>query len=184
MLLFLGRYDEPRKGMDVLLDALPAVHAIYPNVELMVVGDGDAATLRRKVAENVGTLTLLGHVSEADKAAALRSASVFVAPNTGGESFGIVLVEAMSAGVPVVASEIPAFVAVLDKGEAGWLSPVGDPAALAQTILTALQEPQKTTAKVVRATSFVAQYDWSVVAQQVLAVYDTVTLGAGKVQLK
>lgn len=184
VLLFLGRYDEPRKGMDVLFEALPTIHAAYPNVELMVVGDGDATELRRKAVENVGTLTLLGHVSEADKAAALRSASVYVAPNTGGESFGIVLVEAMSAGVPVVASDIPAFAAVLDKGEAGWLSPVGDAAALAQTILTALQEPEKTTAKVVRATSVVAQYDWSVVAQQVLAVYDTVTLGAGKVHLK
>lgn len=184
VLLFLGRYDEPRKGMDVLLEALPTIHAAYPNVELMVVGDGDATELRRKAVENVGTLTLLGHVSEADKAAALRSASVYVAPNTGGESFGIVLIEAMSAGVPVVASDIPAFAAVLDKGEAGWLSPVGDAAALAQTILTALQEPEKTTAKVVRATSVVAQYDWSVVAQQVLAVYDTVTLGAGKVHLK
>lgn len=184
VLLFLGRYDEPRKGMDVLIDALPRVYAQYPDVELMVIGDGDAAILREKLAGKVGTLTILGHVSDEEKASAFRSASIYVAPNTGGESFGIVLVEAMSAGVPVVASDIPAFTAVLDKGAAGWLSSVGDSDMLGKTIVQALTDKHETTAKVVHATSVVAQYDWSVVAQQVLAVYETVALGAGKVQLK
>lgn len=184
VLLFLGRYDEPRKGMNVLVEALPTIHAAYPEVELMVVGDGDAAALERTLTGKVGTITILGHVSDVEKASALRSASLYVAPNTGGESFGIVLAEAMAARAPVVASDIPAFAAVLAKGAAGWLSPVGDSAALADTILTALRDRQRTSAKVVHATSVVAQYDWPVVTQQVLAVYDTVTLGAGKVRLK
>ena len=87
VLLFLGRYDEPRKGMDVLIDALPRVYAQYPDVELMVIGDGDAAILREKLAGKVGTLTILGHVSDEEKASAFRSASIYVAPNTGGDKF-------------------------------------------------------------------------------------------------
>ncbi|MFY9190681.1 MAG: glycosyltransferase family 4 protein [Lawsonella sp.] len=184
VVLFLGRYDEPRKGMDVLKKALPLLRDKYPTLELMVVGNGNQELLEKELAGQVGKLTMLGHVSEADKASALRSADVYVAPNTGGESFGIVLVEAMSAGTAVVASDIPAFTAVLDNGEAGWIPKVGDGTALAEALDEALSNISLRTQKVVHATQKVAQYDWAVVTRQVLRVYETVTLGAEKVTLQ
>lgn len=184
VVLFLGRYDEPRKGMDVLQKALPLLSEKFPDLELMVVGNGNAEALRRAVTPYVGTLTILGHVSEAEKAATLRSADVYVAPNTGGESFGIVLVEGMSAGTAVVASDIPAFVAVLDEGRAGWLPRCGDAVALANSIEEVLSNRKMRTQKIVHATQIVAQYDWPVVARQVMAVYETITLGADKVRVK
>lgn len=184
VVLFLGRYDEPRKGMEVLQHALPLLQKKYPDLELMVVGNGNRVALEKELSSKVGKLTILGHVSDADKASALRSADVYVAPNTGGESFGIVLVEAMSAGTPVVASDIPAFRAVLDNGAAGWIPKVGDVDALAVAIDEALSNRKLRTQKVVHATQVVAQYDWAVVARQVLRVYETVTLGAGKVSLQ
>ena len=98
-LLFLGRTDEPRKGLDVLLAALPAIRRAEPDLEVVVAGRGAptaAARMRR-----------LGLVSEAEKVALLSSADVFVAPHRARESFGIVVVEAMASGVPVVASDLP-----------------------------------------------------------------------------
>src|SRR3984885_2640879 len=93
--LFLGRFDEPRKGMEVLLGALPALVAAFPDIEVLVVGRGDEEALREEAGELAGHLTFLGQVDDATKASAMRGVDVYCAPNTGGESFGIVLVEAM-----------------------------------------------------------------------------------------
>src|SRR6201997_1671452 len=106
--LFLGRFDEPRKGMAVLMGALPALVERFPDIEVLIVGRGDEAELRSKAGGLAGHLRFLGQVDNAAKASALRSADVYCAPNTGGESFGIVLVEAMAAGTPVVASDLHA----------------------------------------------------------------------------
>src|SRR5690606_11992660 len=95
--LFLGRYDEPRKGMGVLLGALPALVAEYPDIEILVVGRGDEDRLRREAGRHAKHLRLLGQVDDSEKASAMAGADVYCAPNLGGESFGIVLVEAMSA---------------------------------------------------------------------------------------
>jgi len=119
--LFLGRYDEPRKGMAVLVDALPALVERFPGLQILIVGRGNEDELRSKVGGLAGHLRFLGQVDDATKASALRSADVYCAPHTGGESFGIVLVEAMAAGTPVVASELHAFRQVLRDGEAGRL---------------------------------------------------------------
>ena len=96
--LFLGRYDEPRKGMAVLLDALPQVVERFRDVQLLIVGRGDEDELRSQAGELVEHIRFLGQVDDAGKASAMRSADVYCAPNIGGESFGIVLVEAMAAG--------------------------------------------------------------------------------------
>ncbi|NUS45033.1 MAG: glycosyltransferase family 4 protein, partial [Mycobacteriaceae bacterium] len=130
--LFLGRYDEPRKGMAALLGALPALAAEHPDVQILVVGRGDEDRLRAQAGPYARHLRFLGQVDDERKASALRSADVYCAPNLGGESFGIVLVEAMAAGTPVVASELDAFRRVLRDGAAGGLTPVGDSATLAQ----------------------------------------------------
>src|SRR6202012_4311049 len=138
--LFLGRYDEPRKGMAVLIDALPGLVERFPDVELLVVGRGDEDELRSRAGYLAEHLRFLGQVDDAVKASALRSADVYCAPNTGGESFGIVLVEAMAAGTPVGASDLPAVRRVLRDGDAGRLVPVEDGAALAAGLVAVLED--------------------------------------------
>ena len=177
-LAFVGRYDEPRKGMPVLLSALPALLERHPDLQVLVVGGGDEAALRKAAGPRVARhLCLLGRVSDAVKASALRSADIYCAPNTGGESFGIVLVEAMSAGTAVAASDLDAFRRVLDDGTAGQLITTGDSAAWVQALHTMLVEPNRRAQLAVAGSRAVASYDWLVVAQQVMQVYETVTAG-------
>jgi phosphatidylinositol alpha-mannosyltransferase len=172
---FVGRYDEPRKGMDVLLAALRTLLPDRPRLELLVVGGGDQDELRKEAGPRLARhLRLLGRVPDADKARMLRSVDLYCAPNLGGESFGIILTEAMSAGTPVVASDLDAFHRVLDGGSAGVLVPVGDPLALARGIATLLDAPARRAALAARARSVVADYDWPVVAATVVKVYETV----------
>ena len=138
--LFLGRFDEPRKGMAVLLGALPALVERFPDIEILVVGRGDENELRAGAGPLAGHLRFLGQVADAEKASAMRSADVYCAPHTGGESFGIVLVEAMAAGTAVVASALDAFRRVLDDGTAGRLVPVDDSAGLAAGLIEVLAD--------------------------------------------
>ncbi|MEU7629346.1 glycosyltransferase family 4 protein [Nocardia sp. NPDC049220] len=180
--LFLGRYDEPRKGMEVLLGALPEVVRRHPEVEILIVGRGDEDRLRREAGSLARHLRFLGQVSDEDKASAMRSADVYVAPNLGGESFGIILIEAMAAGTAVVASELDAFRRVLRDGTAGMLVPVGDSAALAAALHAVLTDEVRREALVRTATQVVGEYDWPVVAEQILRVYETVTVGDARVR--
>ncbi len=180
--LFLGRYDEPRKGMAVLLGALPQLVVRHPEIEILIVGRGDEDRLRREAGEHAGHLRFLGQVSDAQKASAMRSADVYCAPNLGGESFGIVLVEAMAAGTAVVASELDAFRRVLRDGTAGSLVPVGDSTALARVIDGLLTDGDRREEQVRTADQVVGEYDWPVVAEQILRVYETVTVGDARVR--
>ncbi|NWJ70145.1 glycosyltransferase family 4 protein [Pseudonocardia sp. ICBG1122] len=176
---YVGRFDEPRKGMPVLLAALRRVVAERPDVRLLVVGRGDGDRLRRAAGPGLaGRIDLLGPVDEATKAAALRSVAVFCAPHRGGESFGMVLTEAMAAGAPVVAADLESFRAVLDDGLAGALFPPGDDAALAAA-LTRLLDDGTARARLAAAGRDRAQrYDWPVVASDVLRVYRAAIAGA------
>lgn len=181
--LFLGRYDEPRKGMSVLLGALPTLAARFPDIEILIVGRGDEDELRREAGACARHLRFLGQTSDAEKASALRSADVYCAPHTGGESFGIVLVEAMAAHTAVVASDLDAFRRVLDDGASGRLVPVGDSAALGDALIDMLSDDAARQRYVDTASTAVRRYDWSVVAEQIMRVYETVA-GAGiKVQV-
>jgi len=177
--LFLGRYDEPRKGMAVLLGALPALVEKFADLQVLIVGRGDEAELRCNAGALAGHLRLLGQVDDAEKASALRSADVYCAPNTGGESFGIVLAEAMAAGAAVVASDLDAFRRVLRDGEAGRLVPVDDPAALAAALSEVLDDEALRASYVAAGREAVRRYDWSVVADQIIRVYETVA-GVGR----
>lgn len=179
--LFLGRFDEPRKGMAVLLAALPALVERFPDVELLIVGRGDEEGLRSQAGELAGHLKFLGQVSDEEKASALRSVDVYCAPHTGGESFGIVLVEAMAAGTAVVASDLDAFRRVLADGEVGLLVPVEDPAALADALITVLEDDDLRARYVEVASAEVRRYDWSVVADQIMRVYETVAGSGAKI---
>jgi phosphatidylinositol alpha-mannosyltransferase len=176
---FVGRLDEPRKGLPVLARAIPAVLDSVPGARFLVAGRGDAEEARELLDDrSLAACEFLGQVSDADKASLLRSVDVYVAPHTGGESFGIVLVEAMSAGAPVLASDLDAFGRVLDGGELGVLFDVGDDAALAANLLTLLADEALRDRLAGKAQAAVRRYDWSVVAAEVLAVYETVTAGA------
>lgn len=181
--LFLGRFDEPRKGMSVLLGALPRLVARFPDVEVLVVGRGDEQELAEQAGDHAANLRFLGAVDDATKASALRSADLYCAPNTGGESFGIVLVEAMAAGTAVVASDLDAFSRVLDGGAAGRLVPIDDADALADSLIELLDDDDTRGRYVQAAQAAVRRYDWSVVAGEIMRVYETVSGAGAKVQV-
>ena len=182
-LMFLGRIDEPRKGLPILLAALPRVAAAVPDVTLLVAGPGEVEDVRvgldPAIAERV---EFLGLVSQEDKARALHTADIYVAPNTGGESFGIILLEAMAAGTPVVASDIEAFQRVLDEGRCGVHFRNEDADDLAATLIELLGDPARRDALRVAGIARAAEFDWSSVARRVVEVYRSVTPGGEKVR--
>ncbi len=180
---FLGRMDEPRKGLDVLLRAFGLLAGQRPGLRLLVAGPGDLDDARSRVPERLrDRLILLGQVTQEDKARFYHSVDVFCAPNTGGESFGVVLIEAMAAGAPIVASDLDAFRLVLRGGRAGDLFPAGDPAALAAAASRLLDDPALRGRLSTAATDAVRAYDWPLVARDVVKVYEAVVPSAvGKV---
>ena len=164
-LIFIGRLDEPRKGLDVLLAAVPLIRKARPNLEVVVAGQG-SRTLPP-------WCRYLGTITHEAKIALLGSADVFVAPHLARESFGIVLLEAMASGVQVVASDLPPFVDLLgapqDEQRLGEVFSVGDHRALARAVLQVLDSPDSQRAA--RAQQAARSYDWSSVGATVLAVY-------------
>jgi phosphatidylinositol alpha-mannosyltransferase len=179
---FIGRIDEPRKGLPVLMKALPKIIEALPETRLLVAGRGDEAEavdgLPAAARERV---EFLGMISDEDKARLLRSVDLYVAPNTGGESFGIILVEAMSAGAPVLASDLDAFAQVLDGGGAGELFPNEDAGALADAAVRLLADPERRERLREYGSRHVRRFDWSTVGADVLSVYETVASGAAAV---
>lgn len=176
---FVGRLDEPRKGFALMAAAFGTVAADRPGLRLLVVGGGDIDRARGRLPAAVrDQVQFLGAVSDADKAAALRTADVYVAPNTGGESFGIILVEGMAAGATVLASDIPAFTKVLGNGRFGVLFRSEDVDDLGARLAALLDDPARRTTIDAAAAVAVRRYDWSTVATQILQVYETVTTGS------
>jgi phosphatidylinositol alpha-mannosyltransferase len=174
-LAFVGRIDEPRKGLPLLLRAFPAIAEANPGARLLVVGGGAVESIRRRIPRDlVDEVAFLGRASEEDKAAALRTADLYVAPNTGGESFGIVLIEAMAAGTGVLASDIPAFRRVLGDGAYGSCFRNEDAEELAAGANTLLADPETRARLCAAATRVVRTYDWSAVATRIVQVYETV----------
>ena len=179
---FLGRLDEPRKGFPVLAAALPRLRAAVPGVRVLVAGRGAADAARERCGDHAEAVEFLGSVSEDDKASLLRSVDAYLAPHTGGESFGIVLVEAMSAGTCVVASDLGAFRRVLDDGRVGEQFRVGEADALADATARVLLDRQHRDALAAAGHGAVRRYDWSRVGQEVLTVYEMAMLGSGRVR--
>jgi len=157
---FLGR-DEPRKGLDVLLAAWPRIREAVSDAELKVMG-ADRGPGRSGVE-------FMGRVSGGEKNRVLASSLVYVAPNTGGESFGIVLAEAMAAGCAVVCSDLPAFGAVI--GDDGVRVGVGDPGALAAAVVELLENPAAARELGERARLGVKRFDWGVIVDRYRDAY-------------
>ncbi len=158
--VFLGR-DDKRKGLSVLLRAWPRVREQHPSAHLRVVGAS-------RDTEMAG-VDFLGRVSEETKVSVLASSGIAVAPNTGGESFGIVIVEAMASGCAVVATALPAFISVL--GGAGELVEVGDSDGLAERIVSLLDDEQRRSSKASTAMDRARIYDMEAVGRSYLNAY-------------
>ncbi|MHA3947773.1 glycosyltransferase family 4 protein [Cellulomonas bogoriensis] len=177
---FLGRLDEPRKGLQVLARAVPHVLEQHPGARFLVAGRGEngAAEARTVLGEHARAMEFLGGITDQEKASLLRSVDAYVGPQTGGESFGIVLVEAMSAGAVVVASDLGAFSRVLDGGRGGVLFRTGDSDDLGATLVRVLGDDRLRRRTVEHATRTVRRYDWSTVTHHVLTVYEMAVAGA------
>ncbi|GAB2623950.1 glycosyltransferase family 4 protein [Pseudactinotalea suaedae] len=172
---FLGRLDEPRKGLQVLLGAVTAVRRQSPGARFLVAGRGDIDDALRDAGLPRDAVEYLGEISESDKLALFASLDLYVAPQIGGESFGIVLVEAMSGGAGVISSDLVAFRAVLDDGASGRIFRTGDSADLARVLIEAIEQPEETERLRRYARTAVGRFDWGTVASRVLDVYAMVT---------
>ena len=171
---FLGRFTESRKGFDLLRTAYVTLARQRPGLRLLVAGPGGRSALLDGIPADLhGRVEFLGRVSEPDKARMLRSVDVYVAPNTGGESFGMILTEAMAAGAAIAASDLDAFRRVLDGGRAGALFRTGDAAALTAVLGDLLDDPEHRARLSACARTVVTAFDWPSVATRVLEVYAT-----------
>lgn len=181
---FIGRFEEPRKGLQVLIDSLPIVARFIPNVKYLIAGPGDSEDFLKKIDPQLrNRIKFLGRLTDEEKASFLKSIKIYVAPNTGGESFGIILTEALSAGTAVVASDIPAFKAVLENGEAGALFNSEDSENLAKTLVSMLKDEEKRNRLANNGKLSAQKYDWQVVAEQIESVYEMAIAGGQRVTL-
>ena len=181
---FIGRFEEPRKGLSVLLDALPIVARFIPDVKVFIAGPGERENLMKSVSSQLkGRITFLGRLSEEEKADFLSSVAVYVAPNTGGESFGIILAEAMSAGSAIVASDIPAFTWMLGEGRYGTNFKSEDATDLARVLIEILRDSDKRSSLAKAGQMHSVIFDWDTVAEQIFSIYEMAMVGNGKVRL-
>ena len=181
---FLGRFEEDRKGLPVLLDALPIISRFVPDIRVLIAGPGDSEEVLEKVDPQLRhRVEFLGKISEADKADFLASVSLYIAPNTGGESFGIILAEAMAGGAAVVASDIPAFADVLGDGKYGALFESENSESLAKVIIDLLRDNQKREAMAIAGAKHAQRFDWGQVGEEIFEVYELAMVSGQKVSL-
>jgi phosphatidylinositol alpha-mannosyltransferase len=174
-ILFVGRL-EPRKGFRYLLRAFPQVKEEFPRARLIVVG----AYEKEEVAEHLlyarehhlTGVKFVGRVSDDDLPRYYRTCDVFCAPSTGFESFGIVLLEAMAAGKPTVATDIPGYRDLLADGREGFLAEPKNESALAQAIIRILKNPGLQRSMGAEGRAKAGHYSWRQVALQVLEFYE------------
>ena len=167
-IFFVGRHEE-RKGLGVLLSALRLIDS---ELSCWVAGDGpDTATLRAQYGDDI-RIEWLGRISDADKIARLRGASLFCAPSLHGESFGVVLIEAMAAGTPVVASALDGYRNVATDGVDALLVPPGDPEALAESIRRVLGDADLTRRLVTSGGHRADEFSMSRLAAAYVSIYE------------
>lgn len=175
LLLFVGRL-EPRKGLDVLIRAFLRLRASRPRVRLCVVGDGpERARCQELIPPSIRPDALfVGSVAAAELPRYHASADVLVAPATGGESFGIVLLEAMASGLPVVASDIPGYRTVMTDGRQGRVVRAGDALALCEALGDLLANARLRAAMAAEGRQTAQAHDWPVVGRRIERVYTEV----------
>jgi phosphatidylinositol alpha-mannosyltransferase len=181
---FIGRFDEPRKGLAVLLNAIPKIVKEVPNLRVLVAGPGNAQDFNKLVPSELRErITFLGKISELEKAQFFKSISLYIAPNTGGESFGIILAEAMASRAPIIASDLPAFAKLLDNGLSGALFANENSDELAKTVLKLLENSSSREAIAEAGYEKAKSFDWNSVGEQILSVYEIALSGNTKVSL-
>ena len=181
---FIGRFEEPRKGLSVLVEALPIIARFAPDIKVFVAGPGDSTDVEKSIDPQLRhRFEFLGKITEEEKADFMSSVSLYVAPNTGGESFGIILAEALAGGACVVASDIPAFDDLLGSGQYGALFESENPTDLAKVIIELLRDDAKRRILSENGKSRGKSFDWTVVAEQIYSVYEMSIVGSEKVRL-
>jgi phosphatidylinositol alpha-mannosyltransferase len=181
---FMGRFEENRKGLSVLIEALPAIIEKIPEIRVIVAGPGNPATILEDMDPHLRQrFTFLGRISEQDKANFMSSVSIYVAPNTGGESFGIILAEALAGGASVLASDIPAFDSLLGHGKYGSLFQSENAQDLAKRAIELLNNPDLRTAIAKAGREYAQSFDWDVVAERIYDVYEMAMVGHDGVTL-
>jgi len=181
---FIGRFEEPRKGLSVLVDALPIISRFAPDVRIFIAGPGEADEVIKSIDPQLRSrFTFLGRISEQDKADFLASISLYIAPNTGGESFGIILAEALAGGATVVASDIPAFDSLLDHGRYGELFQSESSTDLAKRVIDLLRDEKRRVELGKAGKTHAQQFDWKVVADQIFSIYEMSLVSGEKVRL-
>ena len=170
-LLFVGRLDE-RKGFATAVAAFGALAADRPDLRLVVVGDGPERWAIDDLAADVrDRVTMLGAVANVHLPPFERACDLYLGTSVGGESFGVVLVEAMAAGLPVVASDIPGYDEVVTDGVEGLLVPPRDPAAVARAAGAILDDPGLAARLSAAGRARAAAFDWQVVGARIEELY-------------
>jgi len=174
-IFFVGRLEN-RKGVMDLLKAYRLLRKVGCECRLLLAGAGplDKQVRRYLLTRRTGDVELLGRVSEEEKARLFATADVFVAPATGRESFGIVLLEAMASGKPIVASDIHGYRSVVRRGEQGLLVPPGEPRALAGALARVLSDDELRARMGASGLERAKQFSWPSVVAKVEAYYDFV----------
>ena len=173
-ILFLGRLEK-RKGFDCLLEAFGQVRRAVPDARLLVAGafskEDKEPFVRQARREGIRGVHFIGYIPEQDKPRFFHSCDVFCAPSLGFESFGIVLLEAMASGRPVVASNIPGYRSVLTDGREGLLVEPGNPEALAAALIRLLRDPDLRARMAAQGELTARNFAWEKVASRVLDLY-------------
>ena len=173
-ILFVGRLEK-RKGLRYLLEAYGKLKWVNPNIRLIVVGPGnpDKESYRILSSHNLQDVEFVGRVSYEDLPRYYASADIFCSPATGAESFGIVLLEAMSASKPVIASDIEGFRGVMTHGEQGLLVPKKDSDALANALGNLASDSEQRLKLGAEGSKTAKNYRWEIVAERVENYYQS-----------